>query len=200
MTETDTIDAAPGATDLGDNLALLLSHVLSPAGVATAVFAWLAMSGGSWAAGLAGVALYAVLPGLSLLYLKRSGVLADVYNPEPQLRQRILVVGAACYGAGYVVLKLSGAPKLMLWAGALYGCGALVVWLIDRYWKISIHSVGVGGGVLILAVAGDLWLLSPALLMVAWARLRLKAHTPAQVVGGLALGCALAASLRTLYL
>lgn len=185
---------------MADGLALFLSHLFSPAVVCFAVFAWLVMAGGSWAAGLAGVGLYAVIPGVSLLLLRRAGILLELYNPDRQLRQRILVAGTVCYGVGYVVLKAAGGSPLMLWAGASFCSGALVVWLIDRYWKISIHSVGVSGGVLILAMAGDLWVLSPALLLVAWARLRLRAHTPAQVVGGLALGLLLAVSLRTLYL
>lgn len=200
MTNTEIIEATPESGALGDSFALFLSHLLNPAAVALAVFAWLVLVGGSWLAGLVGVGLYAVVPALSLWYLKRVGVLVDVYNPSPQVRQRILVAGTLCYGLGYFVLKSSGASDLMLWAGALFVSAGLVAWLIDRYWKISIHSVGVGGGVFILVTAGDLWILSPALLMVAWARLRLKAHTPAQVVGGLALGFALAVGLRALYL
>ena len=189
-----------GVGVVADGLTIFLSHVLNPAVVCFAVFVWLVMAGGSWAAGLAGVSLYALIPAASLLLLKRAGILLEVYNPDRQLRQRILIAGTACYGLGYVVLKAVGASPVMLWAGASFCSAALVVWLIDRYWKISIHSVGVSGGVLILAVAGDLWLLSPALLLVAWARLRLRAHTPAQVVGGLALGLFLAVSLRALYL
>jgi len=198
QTETIETPQEPGA--LGDSLALFLSHLLSPAAVALAVFAWLVLGGGSWVAGLVGVGLYAVIPALSLWYLKRVGVLVDVYNPAPLVRRRILVAGTLCYGLGYFILKSSGASNLMLWTGALFLSAGLVVWLIDRYWKISIHSVGVSGGVFILVAAGDLWVLSPALLMVGWARLRLKAHTPAQVVGGLALGSALAVSLSVLYL
>jgi len=200
MTHTETIEAPQEPGALADSLALLLSHLLSPAAVALAVFAWLALVGGSWVAGMVGVGLYAVIPAFSLWYLKRIGVLVDVYNPDPLVRQRILVAGTVCYGLGYFVLKSSGASDMMLWTGALFVSAGLVAWLIDRYWKISIHSVGVGGGVFILVAAGDLWILSPALLMVAWARLRLKAHTPAQVVGGLALGSALAVGLRVLYL
>lgn len=199
MTQYETMEATEEPGALADSLALFLSHLLSPAAVALAVFAWLMLMGGSRVAGMVGVGLFAVAPALSLWYLKRVGVLADVYNPDPLVRRRILVAGTMGYGLGYFILRSSGASDLMLWTGALFVSAGLVVWLIDRYWKISIHSVGVGGGLFILVAAGDLWVLSPALLMVGWARLRLKAHTPAQVVGGMALGSVLAVSLSVLY-
>jgi hypothetical protein len=83
----------------------------------------------------------------------------------------------------------------------------LLVGLISIYWQISAHSVGIGGVVGI--VAGiitkfgetDLVLVLAALIMltgmVASARLRLNAHTPAQIGAGLMLG--LSTSMMTVF-
>lgn len=174
-----------------DRLASLISHLLNPAMVAWGVFSTLMwLKEGAWWAGVAGVVFYSVLPGLALLYLYLTGMIADVYLPERRQRARLLPLGVVCYFAGVVVLWLVKAPALMLGAGCTF-CGmALLVWQIDRYWKISIHAAGVSGGLcIVLAASGwSLWPLSFSLPLVMWARLRLQAHTPAQVWAGAALG------------
>ncbi len=174
-----------------DRLASLVSHLLNPAMVAWGVFAtlmWLKEE--AWWAGLTGLVFYSLVPGLALLYLYRTGTIEDVYLPERRQRARLLPLGVICYLAGVVVLWLVEAPALMLGAGCTF-CGmALLVWQIDRYWKISIHAAGVSGGLcIVLAATGwGLWPLSLSLPLVMWARLRLQAHTPAQVWAGAALG------------
>ena len=192
------------STDRTYKAAEALSHLLSPAGVAVAVFSSLALGAGwraSWPSGLAGILLYAVVPGGALLALKRREALSSIYDPPTALRQRILLAGAACYLLGFGALSLLPTPAAMRWAAASFFCGAALVWLIDRVWKISIHSVGVGGGVLVLLIWGGphLWPLLSAAPLVAWARLHLGAHSPAQVASGLILGAAIPLAIRPLF-
>ena len=174
-----------------DRGASLVSHLLNPAMVAWWVFGGLAwLVGGSWVAGIAGVAFYAVLPGLVLIFLYKIGFIEDVYPPERAQRACLLLLGAGCYFLGVVVLRIVEAPDFMLGAGWTYCGNSLLVWQINRYWKISIHAMVVSGGVLILLLAGGMWLwpLVLTLPLVAWARLQLKSHTPAQIVAGALLG------------
>ena len=188
-----------------DRAARLLSHLLSPAVVALAVFGSLTTWHGwgqYWTCGLVGIGFYALVPGLTLALLKwRGGIMGDVYDPPPKVRERILLAGAACYVVGFGSLTLSAAPPVMLWGGATFLGGALVVWLVDRRWKISIHASGVsGGGIILLTTGGgELWPILAAVPLVGWARLRLRAHTPAQVGAGMAMGAFLAALLRPLF-
>ncbi len=62
-------------------------------------------------------------------------------------------------------------------------------------------GTGVGGGLgIVLAAAGwSLWPLSLSLPLVMWARLRLQAHTPAQVWAGAILGGAASSLLLSLF-
>jgi len=184
-------------------LASLISHLLNPSGLALAVFimlTWLAQE--AWLAGVVGVFLYSIIPALILLYLYRAGHIADLYPNERRQRAGLLLLGSLCYFLGFVVLLLLEAPVPMLVAGGAFGCNTLLVWLINRYWKISIHAVGASGGVSVLLLAGGahLWPFLLALPLVAWARLHLKAHTPAQVAAGFLLGGCSTSLLCTLML
>ena len=191
-----------GEAQWSERLAYALSHLFSPAGVALVLFAFLSqLTGGRWLAGVVGVVWYGIIPAAVMLYLKSSGRLTELYDPEPGQRRWILRVGVVCYALGYAVLSLVGAPDIILWCAASFCGGALLVTLINGYWKISIHSVGVGGGLLILMVVGGwgLWPAGVAAAAVAWARLRLGAHSPVQVVAGLALGTLQSWGLLALY-
>ena len=66
--------------------------------------------------------------------------------------------------------------------------------LINIVWLISIHATGMMATTLLAGFifgAPIGWALTPLLVLVCWARLYLKRHTPAQVVAGLALGALL---------
>ncbi len=63
--------------------------------------------------------------------------------------------------------------------------------MINIFWKISIHCVGVGGATALLfpiAGVGKAWPVMLTVLLVGWARLRLGAHTVPQVLAGFTLG------------
>ena len=174
-----------------DQVAVLVSHLLNPALVAWWVFTTLMWTAGAdWVAGGIGLAFYAVIPGLAMLFLFRNGIVQEFYPGERDQRGRLLILGTVCYLLGFIALGIYGASHFMVGAGCAYFLNALLVWQINRYWKISIHAVGVSGGILILleAMGGEFWPFVLALPLVAWARLRLKSHTPAQVVVGGLLG------------
>lgn len=176
-----------------DKVAVVVSHLLNPALVAWWVFGSLTwLVGGGWIAGMVGVVFYALIPGSILLYMYRAGFVEELYPPERSQRAPLLLLGTACYFLGFIALGLAGVPGLVLGAGCAYCINTLLVWQINRHWKISIHAVGVSGGLMILLLAAGpgLWPLLVALPLVAWARLRLNSHTPAQVaVGALLGGC-----------
>ena len=196
------MDGMSPANSRLDRAAVVVSHLLNPAMVAWWVFAGLAwLAGAGWVAATVGVVFFALVPGLVLLYLSWAGVVDEVYPSDRSQRQRPLLLGVACYALGLVALGLAGAPGFMLGAGCVYCGNTLLVWQINKYWKISIHAVGVSGGLLILLLVGGSawWPLLGALPLVAWARLQLKAHTPAQVAAGALLGVCSSALLFTLW-
>ena len=174
-----------------DKLAHLISHALNPSMVGLVVFAGLTwLDKAAWTAGSAGVLLFSILPGIILVRLRRTGYIDHLYPSDGNQRGRLLLLGAICYFLGCLLLFLLGAPGLLIGAGCAFFCNTFLVWMINRHWKISIHATGVGGGLLILWLAGGtgMWPLAPALPLVAWARLRLGYHTAAQVAAGALLG------------
>lgn len=66
----------------------------------------------------------------------------------------------------------------------------LAVAAITLVWKISLHMLGVGmlAAAVLLIYGPGWWPVSLLVPLVSWARLRLRRHTPLQLVGGFSLG------------
>ena len=190
-------------------LASIISHVFSPAAVAAILFVWLSLTsdaGGSEGnrlhAAAVGLGSYALIPSLAIVALKHLGYIRDLFEPEPAHRQRILSAGLCCYLAGYGALTAIEASAPLLWCSACFSAGAALVWLINHFWKISIHATGIGGGAFMLIEVSGQWVLpgiAVVALAVAWSRLCLGAHSQSQVIAGFLLGASQAWALLPLY-
>lgn len=173
-------------------VARLISHVFNPAGLALMVFfVWGTFYPGDSGQLLIGLFFYVVLPGIVLFYLLYSGRIDALYPQQRQQRDGLLLAGVTSYGLGYISFLLIDAHPLVCATGLSFCTATLLVWLINRSWKISIHCVGVGGAVSLLCIEGGMafW---PSLLLVplvSWARFSVLAHTRLQIVAGLVLGC-----------
>ncbi len=151
--------------------------------------------------------LYVALP-LGILFLLKAKVQqgpqaqADVYDPSPTGRRMFLTFGVVMYGLALMVLWIFNAPADYRWIGATFLGGAVLVWLINRVWKVSIHATGAGGaaGLLVLSTAPG-WPLALGLpILVGWARLARGAHNVPQVVTGTLLGAAVAWACKVIIL
>lgn len=97
----------------------------------------------------------------------------------------------------FFALRMRQIPELALILMSITFCIAMVT-LISLYWQISAHSVGVSGtlgavlGILIkyheYSLFGPLLVVVVLTGYVSSARLHLNAHTPSQILAGLALG------------
>lgn len=178
--------------------ARFLSHALNPALLALLVFGVQAHGQDAWLAGAVAIGAFSLIPGLLLWRLVRSGYLDQAYTDDRSKRATLLLLGALCYALGTAALWGIDAPPLMRVTAAACVVSTLLVWWINRSYKISIHAAGVGGAtcVLLISSGSAAW---PCLLswpVVAWARLYLRAHTPMQLGAGGALG---AGSMALLY-
>lgn len=70
-----------------------------------------------------------------------------------------------------------------------YISNTVITIFINRFWKISAHAMGVAGpfSAIVFAFGWIGVLLLPIVLLVGWARVELKCHTPSQVVTGVLL-------------
>jgi membrane-associated phospholipid phosphatase len=109
---------------------------------------------------------------------------------------RLIVLGfiMASVAAGLILLVVLHAPGLMVGYLAFMLASVAVLAAITTVWKISIHCAVASGSVTLLAFTYGLLVL-PGFGLVAllgWARVAVKDHTTAQVVGGAVLGAAAA--------
>ncbi|MFF1902688.1 hypothetical protein [Kitasatospora sp. NPDC058218] len=155
-------------------------------------------SGTGW--GLLAALFCGVVPlGIIALGVRR-GTLTDKHIRIR--RQRVVPMAASLLSvvAGVALLYALDAPAevgalVVAMLAGLVSALAVTVW-----WQVSLHNAVAGGAAMILVLAFGpvvLPLAAAAPVAVGWSRLVLKAHTPAQVLAGTALGgiCALVFTL-----
>jgi membrane-associated phospholipid phosphatase len=71
---------------------------------------------------------------------------------------------------------------------AILGAG-IIAYAIRHYWKISAHMTSLTVSIISLAIINNMFIVFAILIpIVAWCRIKLKAHTYFQVIGGAILG------------
>ncbi len=129
--------------------------------------------------------------GVPLAYLtlgKRFGWVSGFDMPRRQERVPFIAVNLIGNGIGYWLLRrLGGPPSLAALLLVYVGMGVTML-TISAFWKISLHTGGVGGFAAALTwFFGPAWALTfLAVPLVGWARVHRRRHTWTQViVGGL---------------
>jgi len=112
----------------------------------------------------------------------------DVVNKEDRVAPMIL--GVIGYAAGAALLYFLNAPQLATVLMVCYAVVTAAMTVITPYWKISIHSCGVIGPSIGMALAFWPWGLLYFLIFppVVWSRYVLKKHTPLQLTMGAVVG------------
>jgi len=180
--------------------ARIISGVLSPLSIAIAAVAVAGLALNDESA-LTWIALYIALsilpPTLYIMYLVRNGIVTDFHLNVRRERTKPFILMTANSAVVLLIMSLLGAPKLILIVLATAVLQLLFMLLITLRWKISGHCTAVAGLiVLALALFGENALPFVALVpIVAWSRIRLKRHTFAQTVAGIALGVVTVSSL-----
>jgi membrane-associated phospholipid phosphatase len=139
-----------------------------------------------------------LLPFLNALFLLRSRYIKSLHMETKEERKMPLVMTAFFFAAEYWMLHDRAVPetlKMLLLSGTI---SITLTVIINLFWKISAHMVGIGGvtgAMFVLAYLvkypGAAWLMIILLFLaglIGMARLQLKAHTPMEVLGGFVLG------------
>lgn len=180
----------------GTVAAQLISEAFGPAPLGSVLLLCAALSEGATVHNLlaGGLAVLFVTAGplMILLHLSRRGRLSDHHVAERSQRAPVLIGVLGCMAVGTWLLSLWGSPDTLYRMLLGLAGGLLVVMIVNLFWKLSIHAAVAAFFVLSLyAIFGPtlLWtVVVPA--AVGWARVRLKAHSLAQVVAGWGAGCA----------
>ena len=130
----------------------------------------------------------------AILFLKKNGHISDLNVPVREQRVKPLVYGSIIYGVGFLVLNYFDATPLVKGLMFCYAINTTIVWGITRYWKISIHAIGLGGPFVALWLFGFQFpiIMGCSMILLCTSRVVLKAHTPAQVLAGASLAMGLA--------
>lgn len=174
-------------------MAHLVSDVLNPPLVASAgiflmaavidtIAAWV------WAAVFVVVAV--ISPTLYVVWLLKKGRIETFHIPNRENREGPYRVMLACNSFVLILMSIFSAPVLLLAFGVIGLMQTFLLFLINRYWKISGHTTAISGlSVFMVAALG--WWMAPALAMVplvAWARIRTRSHTFWQTIAGILTG------------
>ena len=140
-----------------------------------------------------------VIPALSIVMLKFTGTIRSLHLKER--RERLVPFFYITVFYGFTAYYFSSQMIVSRLTEGIFILTAVSIFIgavITIFWKISIHGLGIGGVVgilLVLAVSIPESSIGYALFasflvagLVISARLRLNAHTPAQVYAGFVLG------------
>lgn len=187
-------------------LAIFVSAIANPAYVAVLTFLGIAIHAAPhdlphavlwWGITVIG---FAIAPLAFIWYGVRKGHYSDhhVSKREQRLVPLLFVMGCCLFV--FALLAWTKAPLALIATATavLIACGIATV--ITQFWKISIHLVGIAGAVTAYGlIFGPLcFLLFPLVLLVAWARWKVGAHTPLQALSGTLL--AVSVTCLTLWL
>ena len=150
-----------------------------------------------------------MLPAAFIFFMIKRGMIGSLYIDSREERTVPYIITIVFFILAYYLLKrLQLSP---IYAFFMLNAILLVisVLLVNMFWKISSHMAAIGAltgmaiglshflGILFLGLVMGALVLSG---LVGYARLRLNAHTPAQVYGGFLLGACLVAFLFVVFL
>lgn len=126
---------------------------------------------------------------VTIIWAKRTGA-RDLDVPRREDRLVPMLFSLAGYALATLAVWALSAPAALLALMAAYTVCTAVTTLITLRWKISLHTSGFMGPVFALGWAFSPWLYLFYVLLplIAWSRLVLGKHTPAQLAAGAALG------------
>jgi len=177
--------------DLGRDLADFVSKFVSPptiAIVATVCFSlWSPIGLGLLHPPLSILLCFSLLafcPFLPVLYFYRKKVV-DLYVSKKESRTPFFLIAIALYSVAAIIFFATNTGIMFLLALS-YTFVTIILMLVNRFWKVSVHSAGVAGPVFALIfVFGVMFLpLSLLIVLVSWSRIKLKKHTFMQTLAG----------------
>ncbi|MEW5985512.1 MAG: hypothetical protein AB1791_02660 [Chloroflexota bacterium] len=184
-------------------VARTFSNVVSPPVMFAVLGLALALRELAFWPGLLWAAVYgffvSLAPILFILLMLRAGHISDLHISVRQQRHLPYLVSIGCAAVALLLLRLLNGPELLRCL-VLFNIAELVaLGVINVYWQISIHATAVMATTLIAGLVFGLQislLLSPFVILVAWARHYLRRHTAAQILAGLGLGALSALALN----
>jgi len=131
-----------------------------------------------------------IIPILVFIYLKNRGNIKDYDASIKEERTSLYVIGIILCLIGFIISLLSNYSVNFTVLWFIYIINSIFLIIINKYWKISAHLIGVSAPIAAFYYWGSfnaviLLILS---LILAWARLKLKMHSVLQIIAGFLFG------------
>jgi membrane-associated phospholipid phosphatase len=175
-------------------LAQAVTEILAPANLAVAQLLLVSWYTSPGIAGLGWGLLAATFCGLMPYGIVIAGVhrqrWSDRHLRVRQQRRTSFLVAIASVLAGLALLLALDAPRQLVALVVAMLTVLAATMLVTLWWKVSVHTAAASGTVAILVVTfgPPLLLALPAIALVAWSRIRLGDHNPAETLVGAAVG------------
>lgn len=143
--------------------------------------------------------LTCLLPITAIWIMMRKGSVKDFNIDNAEERTIPYIYSAIGFGFwSYFLVSILHAPIFLSYIAIGATFAIAVIAIINSHWKISAHLTGLGGlvggifcyclGISAIPTWGTFGLWFGITLLLMWARLRVNAHTPAQVAAGWLMG------------
>jgi membrane-associated phospholipid phosphatase len=121
------------------------------------------------------------------VYLRKHGKIVDLDATVKEERTYPFLISVGFYLVGLIILILFKINPISIAFWFCYVSNTLVTIIINKYWKISAHAMGVAGPLAAITYAfGPMTLVfSIIIFLVGWSRIQLKVHTFSQVIAGI---------------
>lgn len=177
----------------GERIAYWISQIGSPPAMGVLTLALIAVIWAHprvWIWGGLYLALGVALPLLYIVAQVRLGNITDVDIHLREQRSKPFIVMMVGLTLTWIAMRVGQAPLIMLTLVSVSLLQMLPIFLITYRWKISVHAATAAAvSVMWMHILGrgafPLLLVTPA---VAWSRIKLRRHTPAQTLAGILLG------------
>ncbi len=174
-----------------ERIASLTSNILNPFLVSLVLILLLSFKSTSSAVdavkwSLISIAVSILPVFLVIIYLVRKQKLESPFINVRKQRTKIYLLAGVCAGVGCIIFSYLEAPKELI-ATFVAGLSAVVVFMcVNLLWKISLHTAFVTASVTVLIILyGSMAAVAVVLVpLIAWSRIELKHHSPAQVAAG----------------
>lgn len=140
------------------------------------------------------ILLVCLLPVIYVGYMVYRGAITDLHMEKREQRLRPFLVSVICTTIAWWTLRFLGAPPVVPLFVLFSLVQLTIMTLITLVWQISMHAMSITGATMATSLLFGIvpaLLTIPLIMLVSAARLKLKRHTPAQILGGTVVGALL---------
>jgi len=131
-----------------------------------------------------------LLPIVNVLYLKSQGLITDIDASNRKERLLPIAFGALFFLIGFITLRQLNSPMIIQGIMFCNLINTILVWLITKYWKVSIHTLSIASAITIFWILGYKYVIMMFLMLALTtiSRTLTNSHTLSQSIVGIIIG------------